>query len=82
MGRYRDGREPGPIADRSLEYLGSSDSVITRYRRLLLESIRQNAAGGTPACFAADVPYAACQAHAVIHPDAVDWRDAIAFQQT
>jgi hypothetical protein len=72
----------GPIADRSQEYLGSSDSVITRYRRVLIDAIKTNAAGGTPVCFSEPTPYASRQAHAVIHPHSVDWRDAIALQTT
>ena len=72
----------GPIADRSQEYLGSSDSVITRYRRVLIDAIKANAAGETPACFAEAIPYASRQAHAVVHPASVDWRDAIALQAT
>ena len=72
----------GPIADRSQEYLGSSDSVITRYRRVLIEAIRAAAAGAVPACLAEPIPYASRQAHAVIHPSGVDWRDAIALQAT
>jgi phthalate 4,5-dioxygenase len=67
----------GAIADRSREYLGSSDSVITRYRRLLIEQIRAHAAGETPACLNGNLPYESRRAHAVIHDESVDWRDAI-----
>ena len=56
-GRHRDGREPGRIADRSREYLGSSDSVIARYRRQLIEQIRTHAAGNVPSSLAGDLPY-------------------------
>lgn len=72
----------GAIADRSQEYLGSSDSVITRYRRVLIDAIRANAGGTTPICLAEAIPYGSRQAHAVIHPADVDWRDAIALQTT
>jgi nitrite reductase/ring-hydroxylating ferredoxin subunit len=70
----------GAIADRSREYLGSSDSVIARYRRLLIEQIRASAAGNSPPSLAGGVPYESRRAHAVIHDEAVDWREAIALQ--
>jgi phthalate 4,5-dioxygenase len=70
----------GAICDRSQEYLGSSDSVITRYRRMLIEQIRSYADGRLPPSLAGDLPYESRRAHAVIHPESVDWRDAIALQ--
>jgi nitrite reductase/ring-hydroxylating ferredoxin subunit len=36
----------GPIADRTIEHLGVSDTVIIKLRRLLLETVRNVAAGG------------------------------------
>jgi phenylpropionate dioxygenase-like ring-hydroxylating dioxygenase large terminal subunit len=66
----------GPIADRSREYLGSSDSVITRYRRLLIEHIRLLAGGGTPSVLGGTIDYGARRARGVIHPVSMDWRDA------
>ncbi len=38
----------GPIVDRSLEHLGSTDRAIIAMRRLLLEAIRTIEAGGNP----------------------------------
>jgi len=38
----------GPIADRTLEHLGASDTGIIRIRRLLLDCIRDHEAGKTP----------------------------------
>jgi len=38
----------GPIADRTIEHLGVSDTAIIRIRRLLLDSIRDHEAGRTP----------------------------------
>jgi len=70
----------GAIADRSREYLGSSDSVIARYRRLLIEQIRAYAAGKVPPSLAGDLPYKTRRAHGVIHPESLDWREAIALQ--
>jgi nitrite reductase/ring-hydroxylating ferredoxin subunit len=71
----------GPIADRSQEYLGSSDSVITRFRRMLIEQFRGYAGGRVPPSLAGDLPYESRRAHAVIHSESVDWRDAIALQK-
>lgn len=70
----------GVIADRSREYLGSSDSVIARFRRQLIEQIRTHAAGKTPSSLAGALPYDSRRAHGVIHPEALDWREAIALQ--
>jgi len=71
----------GAILDRSREYLGSSDSVIARYRRLLIEQIRAHAAGSVPSSLAGDLPYDAVRAHGVIHDESVDWREAIDLQR-
>lgn len=38
----------GPIADRTVEHLGVSDTAIIRIRRLLLDSIRDHEEGKTP----------------------------------
>ena len=38
----------GPIADRTLEHLGASDSAIIQIRRLLLQTLRAHEAGETP----------------------------------
>jgi len=35
----------GPIADRSIEHLGLSDSVIIKLRRLLLQTLKDHADG-------------------------------------
>ncbi len=70
----------GAIADRSREYLGSSDSVIARFRRQLIEQIRTYAAGNVPSSLAGDLAYESRRAHGVIHPGSLDWREAIALQ--
>ena len=70
----------GAIADRSREYLGSSDSVIARYRRQLIEQIRAHAAGRVPPSLAGDLPYETRRAHGVIHPESLNWREATALQ--
>ncbi|HUC65633.1 MAG TPA: Rieske 2Fe-2S domain-containing protein [Stellaceae bacterium] len=38
----------GPIHDRTREFLGQSDIVIVKYRRLLLQAIEEAAGGGRP----------------------------------
>ena len=38
----------GPIADRTIEHLGSSDAAIIRIRRLLLQTLQQHEQGKTP----------------------------------
>jgi phthalate 4,5-dioxygenase oxygenase subunit len=38
----------GPIVDRSREYLGSSDSIIIRVRRMLLQAVREYQRSGKP----------------------------------
>lgn len=40
---------PGPIVDRSLEHLGTSDTAIIRMRRLLMDGARSLEAGQAPA---------------------------------
>ena len=70
----------GPICDRTQEYLGSSDSVITRFRRMLIEQFRGYADGRLPPSLAGDLPYESRRAHGVIHSESVNWRDAIALQ--
>jgi len=37
----------GPIADRSKEFLGTSDKAIVALRRLLLDAVATNEKGGT-----------------------------------
>jgi nitrite reductase/ring-hydroxylating ferredoxin subunit len=68
----------GPIADRSREYLGSSDTAVARFRRQYLEAIRDNAEGRLPRGLAPDTPFALIEGRGVIHraPDA--WREALA----
>ncbi len=38
----------GPVADRSIEHLGKSDTTIIQIRRLLLRALKDFEAGGTP----------------------------------
>ena len=66
----------GPIADRTREYLGTSDTAVARFRRLYLDAIRDNENGVTPRGAHHDVPYATIQGRGVNHPARVDWREA------
>ena len=64
----------GPIADRSQEFLGSSDAVIVRARRLLLEALRQHEVGKLPFGLDQDLDYSRIRALAIRMPGQVDWR--------
>ena len=64
----------GPIADRSQEFLGSSDAVIVRARRLLLEALREHEAGKLPFGLDQDLDYSRIRALAIRMPGQVDWR--------
>jgi hypothetical protein len=68
----------GPIADRSREYLGSSDTAVARFRRQYLEAIRDNAEGRLPRGLAADTPFALIEGRGVFHREPDAWRDALA----
>ena len=39
---------PGPIQDRTREHLGTTDKGVIAYRKILVEAIEKNAAGGKP----------------------------------
>ena len=69
----------GPIADRSQEYLGSSDSVITRFRKFLFEALKNHARGELPFGLGSDVDYSAIRALAIRYPGNEDWRDIDLF---
>jgi phthalate 4,5-dioxygenase len=64
----------GPIADRSQEYLGSSDAVIMRARRLLLEALRDHETGKLPFGLDQELDYSRIRALAIRMPGQVDWR--------
>ncbi len=58
---------PGPIQDRTREHLGTTDKAIIAYRRMLVDSIRKNAAGETP-----PMRLDAASARALTGPPAID----------
>ena len=64
----------GPISDRSREFLGSSDAVIVRARRLLLRALDDHANGKLPFGLDQDIDYRAIRALAIRYPRGTDWK--------
>jgi hypothetical protein len=64
----------GPIADRSQEFLGSSDTVIVRARRLFLEALSTHAQGKLPFGLDRGLDYSRIRALAIRMPGQIDWR--------
>ena len=64
----------GPIADRTAEYLGSSDAVIVRARRMLLDALGAHASGKLPFGLDGDLDYSRIRALAIRFPCGLDWR--------
>jgi phthalate 4,5-dioxygenase oxygenase subunit len=64
----------GPIMDRSKEFLGSSDAVIVRTRRMFLKALDDHAQGKMPFGLDDDVDYRAIRALAIRYPRGVDWK--------
>ncbi|HEV8022408.1 MAG TPA: Rieske 2Fe-2S domain-containing protein [Candidatus Lustribacter sp.] len=67
----------GPVADRTGEYLGSSDAAVARFRRIFLEAIHDQERGNTPRGCSGHEPYSRIAGIGVIHPANMDWRDRI-----
>jgi len=63
----------GPIVDRSREYLGSSDAVIVRARRLLLDALKEHAEGRLPFGLDRDLDYSRIRALAIRIPAERNW---------
>ena len=66
----------GPLVDRSREYLGSSDSIIIRVRRMMLQALRDYGAGRVS--FGPDHDrdiYRRVRALAIRYPARQDWRE-------
>jgi nitrite reductase/ring-hydroxylating ferredoxin subunit len=74
----------GPIVDRSQEFLGTSDAVIVRARRMLLEALREHEQGKLPFGLDRDLDYGRIRALAIRMPASLDWReiDPLAPPQT
>ncbi|MCC2099167.1 MAG: Rieske 2Fe-2S domain-containing protein [Hyphomicrobiales bacterium] len=64
----------GPISDRSQEFLGSSDIVIVRTRRMLLKALEDHANGKMPFGLDDNLDYRAIRALAVRYPAELDWK--------
>jgi hypothetical protein len=64
----------GPISDRSREYLGSSDAVIVRARRMFFDALDAHAKGELPFGLDQAIDYRAIRALAVRFPQGTDWR--------
>jgi len=65
----------GPIADRTKEYLGTSDSVITRTRRMFFNALNAHAKDGTlPFGLDSNVDYRSIRALAIRYPKGTDWK--------
>jgi len=65
----------GPIVDRSLEHLGSSDKAVVAARLLLLKAARVVEAGGDPPAIAPS--YYRIRAIEKVLPKNVAWRDVL-----
>jgi phenylpropionate dioxygenase-like ring-hydroxylating dioxygenase large terminal subunit len=65
----------GPIADRSQEFLGSSDLVIVRARRLLQKALQDHAEGRLPFGLDQNLDYSRIRALATCFPASRDWRE-------
>ena len=64
----------GPITDRSREFLGSSDAVIVRARRLFFNALDDHKAGKLPFGLDRAIDYRAIRALAIRFPRETDWR--------
>jgi phthalate 4,5-dioxygenase oxygenase subunit len=67
----------GPIADRTGEYLGSSDAAVARFRRLFLEAISAHADGDVPRGCSGHEPYRRIVGRGVSHRARVAWRECV-----
>ena len=65
----------GPIADRSDEFLGTSDAVIVRARRTLLQALREHEAGKLPFGLDRELDYSRIRALAIRMRSDANWRD-------
>lgn len=65
----------GPIVDRSLEHLGTSDVAIIKYRRVLLDSLREFHAGSAPIGLTPDVDPAEILSVESLIPLDQPWQD-------
>jgi phthalate 4,5-dioxygenase oxygenase subunit len=64
----------GPIVDRTKEYLGSSDAVITRARRMFFNALKDHAEGKAPFGLDDGLDYRKIRALAIRYPAGTDWK--------
>jgi phthalate 4,5-dioxygenase oxygenase subunit len=64
----------GPIYDRSVEHLGTSDVAVITLRRRMLQAVRQFEAGGEPLGLSTD--YATVRGVALAMSSEIPWQDA------
>jgi phthalate 4,5-dioxygenase len=65
----------GPIADRTREFLGTSDGVIVRARRMFFDALRQHAEGKLPFGLDGDIDYSRIRGLAIRFPRGTNWLD-------
>jgi nitrite reductase/ring-hydroxylating ferredoxin subunit len=68
----------GPVVDRSKEILGHSDLAIVRFRRLLLQLVKELAASGTPPAAARDSAFYNIRPATLLVPEGVPVMEAAA----
>lgn len=64
----------GPVMDRSQEFLGTSDAVIVRTRRMFLKALDDHARGILPFGAGEDIDYRAIRSLAIRFPKDTDWK--------
>jgi hypothetical protein len=69
----------GPIVDRSREFLGAADVVISLARRLLLQAVKAHRDDGTVPFVGAGAQLAALRALSATYPQGEDWKSIDAF---
>ena len=67
----------GPIADRTREYLGSSDTAVARFRRVYFEAIRAHADGLLPRGCSPDTPFRLIEGRGIYHVQDADWQSVL-----
>ena len=65
----------GAISDRAREHLGSSDSIVIHYRRMMLEAVRAHRQGQPAPGHGQEVDYGAIRAVTLRNAKELDWRE-------
>jgi phthalate 4,5-dioxygenase oxygenase subunit len=65
----------GPIVDRTAEYLGTSDAVIVRARRMLFQALDQHRGGQLPFGLDRELDYSRIRGLAISFPRETNWLD-------